>query len=208
MHQSTRKLVRFAQRHPRVTAMVDAVAVSRAKKLLELFRRRLPANGKILDVGAGSGHLTEAVSKEGHHVTALDIEDLRFVQMPLVLADGTHLPFAEASFDAVLLLTVLHHAACCRQPEMLKEAARVIGPGGRIIVLEDTFRTLFERVQTFILDTAMNAEFFGHPHGYRSLEEWKDLFDGLGLRLCHSEEFKVRYGIFRVRHALMVLNPS
>ena len=185
--------------------MVNSIAGSRAQKLFNLFGRWLPEGGRVLDIGAGSGHVTQAVRAAGHEVVPLDVEDLRFVELPLVLADGGHLPFADGSFDAVLILTVLHHLPHYAQPEVLREAGRVKRPGGRIILLEDTYRTVSERAQTLLLDTFMNAEFFGHPHANRGLEEWKDLIELLGLRLLHVEEFLVRYGVFRIRHALMVV---
>ncbi len=203
MHPSTTRLVSFAKRHRGAAAVVNAIARSRAQKLFSLFHGLLPDGGKILDIGAGSGHITEAVCEAGHEVVPLDIEDLRFVDLPLVLANGAHLPFSDASFDAVLLLTVLHHAPHGMQPEILREAARVMRPHGRIVILEDTYRTVIERAQTIFLDTVLNAEFFGHPHANRSLEEWKVLIDRLGLRPVHVEELIVRYGIFRIRHAVL-----
>jgi ArsR family transcriptional regulator len=48
--------------------------------------------------------------------------------------DAEALPLAAAACDAVFLSQVLHHAA--RPPAAVAEAARVLRPGGRLIVLD------------------------------------------------------------------------
>jgi ArsR family transcriptional regulator len=63
------------------------------------------------------------------------------------LADMYRLPFPDASFDAVVLQMVLHYAEDLIAA--LAEAARVLQPGGRLIVVdlgEHARRDLFERL--------------------------------------------------------------
>ncbi|MES1208811.1 MAG: class I SAM-dependent methyltransferase [Pseudomonadota bacterium] len=49
------------------------------------------------------------------------------------VADAHDLPFADASFDAVLVFHTLTYAE--RPPRVLAECARVLRPGGRVVVL-------------------------------------------------------------------------
>lgn len=208
MEPFQQRLISFARRNPRATAVVNAVGRSRARKLLRHLRKCLPATGKILDIGVGSGHMAETVGATGHQIVGLDVTDLRFVELPLVVADGAHLPFADGRFDAALLLTVLHHVPAGRHAAMLREGMRVVRAKGRLLVLEDVFHNGFERAQTLILDMLLNGEFFGHPHANRSLAEWERLTHELGFRPCYVREFTVWYGLFRIRHALFAIERT
>jgi SAM-dependent methyltransferase len=98
---------------------------------------RLPPNRgrQILEVGCG-----EALFFEGTGVTPLQV-DVSMVRLRrarlrarhLVCADGYQLPFADGSFECVLLIAVLEHTA--RPWAVLAEARRVLAPGGRAIML-------------------------------------------------------------------------
>jgi SAM-dependent methyltransferase len=161
-----------------------------------------------MDIGTGTAHVAEAVRTAGHDLVACDITDLRFVDEPLVLADGATLPFIDATFDAALLSTVLHHAPAASHAAMLSEGARVLRPGGRLLVLEDIYRNSFERAITRLVDAITNAELFGEPHSNRSLEDWIELVNRLDLRLIHTSESFVWFGFVRLRQALLVIERA
>jgi len=99
----------------------------------------LSGPARVLDIGAGTGRVGRAFLDAGDSYVGLDASDamLRefFTQFPratLVHADGTNLPFAEDSFDVVLLMQVLSGAEYyCG---ILDEACRVVRPGGCIVV--------------------------------------------------------------------------
>jgi len=69
--------------------------------------------------------------------------DLRHEARPLVVADGTRLPFRDASFQAVMLdppysdeyARNLYRTEMPRNSWLLREAARVVVPSGRIGIL-------------------------------------------------------------------------
>ena len=102
--------------------------------------------GKVLDIGTGTGRMAELFASHAQHIVALDknLEMLRVARaklqhlptekIELVQGDFVDLPFAESSFDTVLLHQVLHFA---QEPEQaLIEAARVTRPGGRIGIVD------------------------------------------------------------------------
>ncbi len=108
------------------------------ERRLDLLRRHVDLEGKrILDLGCGVGAFVRRLREFTPHVYGVDIdaENVRKggEEVPnLALAVGEHLPFANGAFDVVLLHEVLEHVTDDRQT--LKEAARVLAPGGKIVI--------------------------------------------------------------------------
>jgi SAM-dependent methyltransferase len=115
-----------------VTGVLEAVLARRAERLDARFRRFLPPGGRVLDVGAGTGHNAAAVARTtGLVVVETDVARMR-TSGPLVLFGGRTLPFRDGVFACSLLLYVLHYA---RDPvRLLAEARRV--SDGPVIVLQ------------------------------------------------------------------------
>jgi SAM-dependent methyltransferase len=105
-------------------AIFDAVMVRRARQLMELVGVWLPAEGPVLDLGSGTGHLSDRMERElGLKVVTADVSDMHVVgPPPVVIADGV-LPFEEGTFSAALLFFMLAYP---NDPAgVLAEAARV-----------------------------------------------------------------------------------
>jgi ubiquinone/menaquinone biosynthesis C-methylase UbiE len=96
----------------------------------------------ILDIGAGTGRFGRPFVMSGDDYVGTDLSGgmLRiFANRPrdgkrasLVQADGRALPFAAASFDAVLLIAVFGNLADARP--LIDEARRVLQPRGTVII--------------------------------------------------------------------------
>jgi SAM-dependent methyltransferase len=83
--------------------------------------------GRTLEIGGGSGNLKG-------FAPAVVTTDILFAPWLDAVADAQALPFADASFDNIVLFDVLHHI---EQPlRFLTEARRVLRDGGRIIMVE------------------------------------------------------------------------
>ncbi|WP_119419033.1 class I SAM-dependent methyltransferase [Desertibaculum subflavum] len=103
-------------------------------------RRRLPAQIRTLEIGAGLGeHLEYEPAEPGYHAVELRPEmaakiQQRFPQVQVVSADcQEHLPFDDGYFDRVLAIHVLEHLP--NLPAALREAHRVLKPGGQFCVV-------------------------------------------------------------------------
>lgn len=94
----------------------------------------LPLEGRrILDLGSGPGHYTEALRGAGAevHPVELDFTELAAAgEAPLgaTQADATQLPFGDATFDGVFCSNMLEHTPSI--PPVLREIGRVMRPGG------------------------------------------------------------------------------
>jgi SAM-dependent methyltransferase len=107
--------------------------------LVPLRRALAGAPGRELaDIGGGTGNYALALAGEGWQPTVVDrstqmLTHASAKQLETVRADATRLPFADASFDAAMLVSMLHHVD--DPARALAEAKRVLRPGGRLAVM-------------------------------------------------------------------------
>lgn len=112
------------------------------------YVRRLRRDGfpRVLDFGCGTGRVTLPALQAGLSVVAMDISlgMVKRTQEKLgpscrsraqfVVADGTHLPFRNESFDGVMCAGVLHHIE--NVDAGIREQARVLRRRGRVFIGE------------------------------------------------------------------------
>jgi SAM-dependent methyltransferase len=106
----------------------------------------LQSHFEVLDVAAGTGHLSRAIAPHVKRVVALDLTDEMLAQgrreatqqglanVVFELGEAESLPYPGASFDLVVTRFSLHHFADVRGP--VQEMARVCRPGGRVAVID------------------------------------------------------------------------
>ncbi|HEU4828482.1 MAG TPA: methyltransferase domain-containing protein [Gemmatimonadales bacterium] len=116
----------------------DSVMERRSRRLIEQVRDWLPADGPLLDLGSGTGHLSARLERElGLHVVTADVSDIHVTGRPPVLvADGV-LPFGADTCSATLLFFMLAYP---KDPVgLLSEAARVTREGGPVILVQSVY---------------------------------------------------------------------
>ena len=104
---------------------------------------------RVLEVGPGTGYYTLDVAEwvsPGGSVEILDVQqemldhtiaraaERGISNITPTLADATKMPYEDGSFDAAFLVTVLGEVP--DQDAALRELARVLKPGGRLVVGE------------------------------------------------------------------------
>jgi len=121
----------------------DVLALGQTRRWRRLVREALaPWPGeRVLDLAAGTGTSTAALAETGAFVVATDfslgmlqVGRRRQPHLPFVAGDGLHLPFRDAAFDAATISFGLRNLADRRAG--LRELARVVRPGGRLVVCE------------------------------------------------------------------------
>jgi len=141
---------------------------------------------RLLDVSCGTGHLLRSASERGLRALGVDLS-LQAVRVaratspesPTLVADGEALPLASASFDYVTCIGSLEHFPDAARG--LTELARVTRAGGRICVVVPNARFLLWRL------TGSGTEQKDLIENPRTLDEWRRLIAGAGLRPLRTE---------------------
>jgi len=100
----------------------------------------------ILDLGAGDGTCLTYFSQyfPKTDLTGIDVSEksiaeaaARNIPKTLLQAyDGTQIPFENNTFDLILVATVMHHIRFDLHKGLMKDALRVLKPGGKIFIVE------------------------------------------------------------------------
>ena len=157
--------------------------VGRGYEMAKEIAAHVPRGSRLLDVGCGNGFIA-------HHLSALlgcaaegvDVEPTTEAPIAYQRFDGRTLPYEDGAVDAVLFAYVLHHAQ--DQLALLREARRVVAPGGRIVIYEDTPRAWIDRFLCWRHDRKWRPR--TGPCTFRRDPEWRALFEDLGLTVAYG----------------------
>ncbi|HEY2385400.1 MAG TPA: class I SAM-dependent methyltransferase [Candidatus Binatia bacterium] len=166
-----------------------------AEALARLVARLAPRpTDHVLDIGTGAGHTALAFAPLVARVVAYDLthamlEEVRrnaegrgLTNVTVYQGAAESLPFANASFDLVTCRLTTHHFAALARA--VGEMARVLRPGGRLLVADTTVPEDDE------LDGAINAiELLRDPSHVRNWRpsEWKRMVADAGLRVVECD---------------------
>jgi SAM-dependent methyltransferase len=113
--------------------------VGRGRRFAPILAAQLAPGCKVLEVGVGTGAIALPLLELGFDVVGIDIAHSMLVRARercgarVARADGACLPIASESRDAVVAVWVLHVAG--DREGVLAEAARVLRPRGRLVVV-------------------------------------------------------------------------
>jgi ubiquinone/menaquinone biosynthesis C-methylase UbiE len=152
------------------------------------------ATDRVLDVATGAGHLALALAPHVAEVVAYDLtaamldETMRNAggrglrNVTPVQGAAEDMPFEDGRFDLVTVRIAAHHFADIQAA--VRETARVVRPGGRVIVIDTTVPEDDE------LDRAINEiESLRDPSHVRNYRpsEWRAMLAAAGLTVAFEE---------------------
>jgi ubiquinone/menaquinone biosynthesis C-methylase UbiE len=105
--------------------------------LVRQFLDSLPSNSRVLDIGCGNG-------KNMKYRKDLNIVGLEYSQnllnichkqnLEVIQGDARNIPFTHKSFDAIIMIAVIHHITPLEHYKVLKEIERILVPGGKCMI--------------------------------------------------------------------------
>lgn len=165
-------------------------------EIVELLRSYdlLGPHTRVLDLGCGIGRMEAALSGEVQHIHGIDVSGemvaaahRRTAALPNVsIAQSSGLdlqPLADSSFDVVLAVDSFPYvvqAGWELAVTMFREAARVLRPGGELLILSFSYRGDREQDRK-------DARALAEPHGFDLLVEGT-----LPFRLWNGDVYRMR----------------
>ena len=125
---------------------------------LDYILKELTGAKDILSVGCGPAIIEAGLSEHGFNVTGLDISKEVLDRAPdrvrTVVGSAENMDFAPQSFDAVIYVTSIQFIE--RYEEAIKRSARVLRPGGRILLMLLNPESAFFKKRTENPDSYVN----------------------------------------------------
>ena len=184
----------------------------------QLLRPHLRAGSRLLEIGCGAGNLLLQATVAGSYPVALDLsmQALTFVRSRLEQAQngpdapngfglaqaiGESLPFPNNTFDGILLSEVIEHLEA---PQIsIREAMRVLCPGGRLLVTTPNYRSFWPVMEWAVDRMNMAPKMAGEQHISRSHPaSLEKMLVGSGLRMEYAGS------IYNLSPFLSLLSPT
>lgn len=169
---------------------------------------RLPARGRVLDLGCGHGLLSFALAVGGpdREVLGIDHDPARVACASEAATGQANLRFEPGNilqcetpgpFQGVALVDLMHYFPPEQQEKLIRDAHDRLGPSGILLVREvdpatgiaSSWNRIYEKIATKTGFTRTEA----HTMFFRTVSEWKGLIERHGFRVsaerCSSALF-------------------
>lgn len=195
------KLVETISDHPVLFIFCRSVLENDFRAIRALIRRelRLGQGLRTLDFGCGPGAFADLFGGDDYVGADLNARYIEYARRhckgTFVVADARKADLPDRRFDQVLIFGLLHHLPDEDVRAVLREAKRLLVPGGHVLVIEDIPTVSKLNLIGHVIHLAENGEHI------RPVEEYRRLYSE-GARIERDEV--LRSGICDYYAALLV----
>jgi SAM-dependent methyltransferase len=159
-------------------ALFRRSVLKQAKFRQILARLDDPTDKRGLDIGADNGVISYLLRQHGGHWSSADLDDRAVASIRELVGNNVHqidggpTPFADGSFDLVVIVDFLEHIPDDRG--FARELARIVQPGGQVIINVPNLKpgSLLNRLRHAI---GLTDEWHGHLRPGYSLDGLRQL---------------------------------
>ena len=151
----------------------------------------LPKNGRLLEIGAGTGWQSQVFASRGYEVSAIDIPSSNYRRdrvREITEYDGSHIPFGDNEFDIVYSSNVLEHIPHIH--EFQTEIHRVLMKSGLAVhVLPSSSWRMWTNLTNIVKHWSKPKKHGEHAKNafsevsYFSRQWWTELFEQSGWEI-------------------------
>jgi ubiquinone/menaquinone biosynthesis C-methylase UbiE len=162
--------------HPVLFIFIRGILENDFKAIRAVIRRDLKRGGglRTLDLGCGPGAFADMFEGDdyvGADLNARYIDHARRTRKgTFIVSDARKLELPDGRFDQILIFGLLHHLSDEAVRDVLKEAKRVLVPGGRLLAIEDIPAVSRMNLIGHLIHNVENGEHI------RPTEEYKRLY--------------------------------
>ncbi|ANZ33034.1 class I SAM-dependent methyltransferase [Staphylococcus carnosus] len=149
------------------------------------------AEGRVLEIGAGTGNLTLMLKDKGREVSAIDpSDDMRAIANETKNLDVQYghffdIPF-DQPFDYIVTSFAFHHVKPEEKSDAIKTMMHSLTDDGKLLILDTMFES--EKYKQDLIKYYNNQEFYNltedlQTEYYTYIENLKDIVNDLGLNL-------------------------
>ncbi|MCJ8344346.1 class I SAM-dependent methyltransferase [bacterium] len=142
---------------------IERRCMDRSGQVIEFLNKELHV-GKILDIGAGNGFTASQLNNPSRALYAMEPSDgMKDYQQDLIWSKGVaqEIPFHSNYFDGVYSTWAYFLSGDSREDTGVKEAIRVLKPGGKLIIINNYGQDQF--------CSYMNEDISADPKYYQDL---------------------------------------
>ena len=179
---------------------------------IDVLRRHVELAGRdVLDVGCGQGRLVRELTALGARVTGIEISEQQLATARAaddgagaryLVGRAESIPLADGSVDLVVFRASLHHVSVAQMLPALREARRVLRPGGYVYAAEPLASGDF-----YALVSIVDNEDEVRDAAQRALED----ADAAGLGHVATEEYELEAlvgDLDGLRRRMVAVDPS
>lgn len=133
---------------------------------LMLKKVALPVDGRLLDVGGGTGRVSAALRPYVRNVHVVDFSAKMLAEaqskgLTVIESPAEKLPYSSNVFDRIIMVDALHHVH--HQGKTIAEMWRVLRVGGILVIEEPDFRTWQVKLLAVVEKMALMRSHFLSP---------------------------------------------